>query len=412
MVRESIEATLREERAADGYLFPAYADYCFANVPHTVTALLGSEPTGRPLPPDVLDGASSDPGIVLVVLIDGFGLRPWKRLHTEYPFLASLTERGRVTPLTTVYPSETTAAMTTFHTGVPPAVHGGIGWNIYEPTIEASFEALNFAKKDGTSPAMDFAAVFDAHSIYHGLAEDGVDVRHVTAYPRELGGVETHPFEALTDLPATLAGALESAEPPAYVFTYIGAIDAVAHEAGTRSPAFRETLRTVCSALTDAVDRIDPATAAETLLAVTADHGHVDTDPTANVDLATVPGIEANLATDGDGEPVRFAGNPRNVHLHLAEGSRDRVRTAIESAPFEARVFTREEVLTRELFGTPPSTTFERRLPDLVVVPKDRSVWWGGPEPGELEYVGMHGGLNPAEMLVPFAVADLADIGR
>lgn len=408
MLREDVERSLLATHGEDGYLFPAYDDYCFANVTHTVADLLGVE-TGRPLPTDVLGDDRPAVGTVLVVLIDGLGLRQWKRDRTDHDLLRAITDRGRVTPLTTVYPSETTAAMTTCHTGSLPAAHGGIGWNIYEPTTGESFEALNFAKKDGTSPAMDFGDVFDASSIYPTLVAGGIDVHHVTAYPRELRGVTTHGFDGLEGVPSTLAEALTAATEPAYVFTYIGAIDAVAHEHGTASTDHAETLAAVCEALQAAIEGVSEDVARETLLLVTADHGHVDTEPDRNVDLSSVAGITDHLATDEEGRPIRFAGNPRNVHLHLKPGTETEVRAAIDAA-FDAKVIGREEALARELFGTPPSATFSRRLGDLVVVPRSRSVWWADAEPEQLAYVGMHGGLHPDEMLVPLGAVRLPAI--
>lgn len=408
MLRDGIERTLIDEYSEDGYLFPAYGTYCFANVPHTVSSLLGVS-TGHPLPPDVFEGLSTDQGTVLVLLIDGLGLKQWKRDRAHHEFIETVTIQGRVTPLTTVYPSETTAAMTTFHTGRLPAEHGGIGWNIYEPETGESFEALNFAKKDGTSPAMDFGEVFNARSIYHTLAPEGIDVHHVTAYPRDLRGVTSHGFEGLDELAGTLSETLRAADPPAYVFAYIGAIDAVSHDHGTESVQYQETLSRVFGSVEAAIGRLDSETAARTLLLVTADHGHVDTEPERNLNLGDIDGLEPRLASDGTGDPIRYAGNPRNVHLHLQPGTADEVRAMLQSA-FDARVFEREDVIERELFGAPPSETFRRRVGDLVVVPRDRSVWWGDDEPEELAYVGMHGGLHPDEMLVPFGVAPLVDV--
>jgi hypothetical protein len=67
-------------------------------------------------------------------------------------------------------------------------------------------------------------------------------------------------------------------------------------------------------------------------------------------------------------------------------------------------ILTRQEVLDRELFGDrDPAERFERRCGDLVVTHRNRSVWFGDLEAHELGYIGMHGGLHPSEMLVPFA---------
>ncbi len=142
---------------------------------------------------------------------------------------------------------------------------------------------------------------------------------------------------------------------------------------------------------------------------VTADHGHVDTDPERNVDLTDFDALEDGLERDPDGEPIRYAGSPRNVHLHLRDGTVERVREELTDR-LDARVFRRETVLEGDLFGDcAPSETFRRRLGDLVVSHRELGVWYGGAyEPDELDLVGMHGGLHPDEMLVPFAACRLS----
>ena len=108
------------------------------------------------------------------------------------------------------------------------------------------------------------------------------------------------------------------------------------------------------------------------------------------------------LRTGGDGDPIPPVGGPRNVQLHVRDGEREAVRELL-AGEFEALLLSREEALDRGLFGPgEPGARFRRRLGDLVVVPRDRSVWH---DDAALRYVGMHGGLHPDEMLVPFAAA-------
>ncbi len=137
---------------------------------------------------------------------------------------------------------------------------------------------------------------------------------------------------------------------------------------------------------------------------VTADHGHVDTDAARSVDLESFETVLDSLERHATGEPVRYAGSPRNVHLHLQGGTavRETVRSELADA-LEARVFTADEVRERSLFGDgEESAVFRRRVGDLVVCHRDQSVWYGS-DPAKFELIGMHGGLHPDEQFVPFA---------
>jgi len=412
MLRESVERRLRDDHAEDGSLFPAYEDYCFANVPHTVASLLGAD-TGRTLPDDALDGVETgDVDTVVVALVDGFGLDGWKRTRDDHEFLRRVTERGVVTPLTSIYPSETAAAITTFHTGRLPAEHGVVGWNVYEPTVDEAFEALPFRTKSGGEPAgLSRDDVANAEPLYPDLAAEGVESTLVDPHAAEQPGARERPYERLDEVGTVLRDAVETADDPAYVFAYVPHVDHAAHAEGTDSATYDETVGAVFDQLEAALgDGIDGATAENTLLVVTADHGHVDTDPARNVDLSAVDGVVDSLRQHADGSPVRFSGSPRNVHLQLPPDRVDGVRDDLV-ARGDARAFTREEALDRDLFGdVEPSATFRRRCGDLVLTHRDLGTWWGDAEPEELDLVGMHGGLHPHEMLVPFAAVRLSEL--
>lgn len=404
-MRDALERRLRTRLLEDGYLFPDYDGYCFANVPDTVRSLLGAG-ARRPLPADVLGDAGGAYDRVLVLLVDGFGLESWKR-HDGHPLLERFEAGGTVSPLTSVYPSETAAALTTFHTGRLPAEHGVVGWNVYEPTLDAAFEAFTVRPKGGAAATdLDPADVYDGEALYPALRAGGIDCRHVVPFEETYDGAvaHTYEYEDATDAPRALSAAFEATTDPAYLFVYLPHVDHTAHERGTRSAAHRETVATVLDALERGLSAL--ADGGRTLVVLTADHGHVDTDPARNVDLERFESVAANLKRHGCGDPVRFSGSPRNVHLHLRDGAVESVRDDLASA-LDARVYRREEALERSLFGDrAASDAFRRRAGDLIVTHRELSVWYGS-EGDSLELVGMHGGLHPAEMLVPFAVAPL-----
>lgn len=411
-MRSALERRLRDRLTEDGYLFPDYGGYCFARIPDTVRSVLPVDARDArppdPLPDEALDGFAETYDRVLVILVDGFGIDAWKR-HADDPFLERFADAGRVTPLTTIYPSETAAAITTFHTGRLPAEHGVIGWNVYEPSIDAAFQAFDVRPKGGREPIdVEPPGVIDGDPIYPALDEAGVDCRHVVPFEETYAGATAHTYELeeLDEFGRRLDSAFDAGDGPAYLFAYLPHVDHAAHAHGTASTAYRGAVRAVFDAIESAIDAIDAKSAGETLVVLTADHGHVDTDPDRNVDLEEREAVMANLERHADGEPVRFAGSPRNVHLHLREGTIENVRERL-LAELDARVFTRDEVLDRGLFGhREPSGTFRRRLGDLVLTHRDLGTWYGA-EAGELELVGMHGGLHADEMLVPFAAAEL-----
>ncbi|MDB9248560.1 alkaline phosphatase family protein [Halorubrum ezzemoulense] len=404
MFRDDIERVLRDRQQRDGYLFPAYEDYCFGNVPDTVRSVLDAGGR-RALPSDVFDGVETDVDTVVLLLVDGFGLDGWKRHRPRCDLLDRLTEAGTVTPLTSVYPSETAAAITTLETGRLPCEHGCVGWNVYDPRLDTAFLPLGGDVKSGAAAErVPEGSVVGCESLYARMRDAGVDCHRLQ--PFDAGGedVTQHVYDGLGSFGERLSAAVAASGDPGYVYAYVPHVDHVSHAEGTDGRAYGETVATVCEQVTAALRRVDRRTAERTLLLVTADHGHVNTDPDANLDLSANEAVTGNLRRHADGTPVKMSGSPRNVHLHLRPGTVPDARRALSD--HDARTFTRREAIDRDLFGDRPvSDRFRRRCGDLIVTHRDSGVWFGDVEPEKLSYVGMHGGLNPAEMLVPFAAA-------
>lgn len=403
----------------DGYVFPDYEGYCFANVPDTVADALGVD-TGRRLPEGVLP--TGDFSTVLVVLVDGLGLDQFRTRRESVPLLDSLASAGRETPLTSVYPSETAAAITSVHTGATPAEHGVLGWNLRLRDHDLTCESLPFLARDGsdlgeaTDGEVTGEDLFDAETVYSKLADAGVH-SHLIQHNRiadgpyseaVTAGATVHGVDSLADLAVTAREQVEAADEPTYVYAYWSDVDGVSHATGTDSDRYRAELETTCATIERELARIDPEAAEDTLVVLTADHGHFNADPAEAVDLEGVPEVWSARDRHLGGESVLPTGSPRNLHLHLRDGaSVQRAREMLVEAPFDARVLTGTEALEAGLFGPgEPSDLLRERVGDLVVVPRDRNVWFAG-EQRKLEFVGTHGGQSPEEMYVPFLAADL-----
>ncbi|MFC7046259.1 alkaline phosphatase family protein [Halobacteriaceae archaeon GCM10025711] len=418
MRRDRVEAELLDAHAEDGAVFPAYDDYCFANVPDTVAAVLGAA-ADRPLPGDVFEGVPTDVDNVVVVLVDGFGWEHWKRDQGDHRFLADLAAAGTVTPLTTIYPSETAAAITTMHTGRQPVEHGVLGWYQYYPDLDAVLRPLPFTTLDGTLAEEAFGdradpdLLVDADSIYQRLAADGV--APTVVQPAEtVGGAYTNqvttgatvtPYADVAEMAVLVRETLAAGSGPSYVYAYVPNVDTAAHRNGTGSAAYRAQLSAVTESLRRELAALDDETAANTLLVVTADHGHVDTRD--SVDLREHDDLWTHLRRDGDGDPIPPLGSSRNAQFLVRDGHVDVLDASLHDA-FDLRTFDRDAVRNRSLFGDrAPSARFEAHLPDLVAVHRDRGLCFTD---RSLGHVGRHGGLTREEMLVPFAAATLADL--
>jgi arylsulfatase A-like enzyme len=434
-------------RVADGYAWPAYDRYSLDRVPGTAARALGVD-LDRSLPTETVP--AGDYQNVVVLLLDGYG---WDRFQAgERPALLDrLTAAGETTPITSVYPTETAAAITSLNTGRTPAEHGLLGWNLRLPSVDRTVQTLPFLTRpaddarvaaaadgdnstDPTAPsvpaetapaelasvtdgAVDGTDLFDGRSVYERLGEAGVE-SHAIQPSRIVGGpygevatagAQRHGVDSVAAFALSIRRRLAAATEPTYVYAYWPNVDSAAHDAGTRSDDYAAELAAVCAAVERELDRLDDATAAETLLVATADHGHRQSEPSAAVDLSAIPAVWENLARHDDGRPVLPTGGPRNLHLHVQPGRVETVRAALAAAPFDARILDDQTAIDDGLFGTGDvSPKLRERVGDLVVVPESVGVWFGD-EQRKLDFVGQHGGQHPEETHVPFVATPLAE---
>lgn len=407
VLRAALVDSLRGATLAPGFVRPDWAGYCFANIPNTVCSLLG-EDARRPLPAGVFDGVGTDVEHVVVAFVDGFGWGHFRRARADHPFLDRLARRATVTPLTSLYPSETAAAVSTFHTATQPCEHGVLGWNAYVEALGGYLHTLPFTDREGRSlaEAADPAALIDERPVYDRLSADSVIVAPAglndSAYSGQATtGARGVGYRTVARGACRVRERLAAAERPTYCQFYVPSVDESAHRAGVAHPETDAQLAAVCAALErELVDGLDPAVAERTLLIVTADHGEVDAETT--VDLGTLA-LDPYLRRDAGGDPIPAVGGPRNLQFYAREGREEALIEALREglAPLDPLVLRREELLGEDLFGDrEPSDRFLRRCPDVLAVPDEGFAWY---DDGHLSQVGMHGGLHPDEMLVPFA---------
>ena len=389
---------------------PAYGGGCFADIPATVERLLPGSRAGG-LDAGVLGELDRRWDRVVLVVVDGFG---WSaaEAHAEHPFLRRVVADGVLAQITSQFPSTTSAHMTTLHTGVPVGESGIYEWFQYEPGLDRLIAPLLFSyagddqRETLRGSGLDPAALYPQETVYERLAVAGIAsqaVQHAaisdTTFTRAMvRGAAVRPFTAGNGWVAETAAAGRG-----YTVAYVDDVDAVGHEHGPGSDAHAAAAAGVLDGLASLAELL--STGGETLLLVTADHGQVWVHPATTVYVnERLPELARHLRGGDDGRPLAPVGSARDLFLHVLPGHLDDVEWLLEDLLGDtAEVRLTTELMEDGVFGDvgPP---LQERIGDVVVLPRPgESVWWREAGRFDMRFRGHHGGLSPAEMLIPLA---------
>lgn len=399
--------TEMDERSGIGWreewVFPDYGGLCFSEIPQAIPSLF-DEPNGAAH--RLLGPLAARYDRVILLFIDGFGRRFFRRYAEQYPFLRRFLEEGVVTALTSQFPSTTAAHVTNIHTGETPGESGVYEWFVYDPALGATVAPLPFAYPGGTprelAGTLDAGALFPGRTLYHRLAAAGVTANlfqhdSIAAGPATeclTAGAAMYPFKrfaaGLNDLVVAAHGA-----GPAYLYLYLGDIDSAAHHQGIHSPRFEREVAACFKALERVLHR-GLADARRTLLLLTADHGQ--TEITGRIALdREVPSLTERMLPTARGRP-RISANLRDAVLHVREEHLDAVECDLHRAlEGRASVFRIEDLADAGVFGPIISERFRARIGNLMVIPHGPDQVWLE-SLGFKDFKGLHGGPTADEM--------------
>ncbi|HEY6282523.1 MAG TPA: alkaline phosphatase family protein [Nitrososphaerales archaeon] len=410
-----------------GSLVPDYRRYCLSNVPNTIFSVFGLDDGGRSLPGDAL-GSTETSGTenVVLLLLDGLGYREWRK-HKEDGFIGTLSKKGHVRPISTVFPSTTAAALTTISTGLTPQEHGLPEWYVYMKEIGEVIVTLPFALPGGQGRdtlvgAMDPRALFDGPTIFDRLKAAGVRSTSLTnralartAYSEVARhGSRVEPHISASDLSVNLRRLVEGAKGKNLFYVYWSFIDTIEHSYGPNTDVASLEASLISHALQEGfLSRLGHEAAKRTLVLVTADHGQVNVDPKKTLYLNRFGKLVKALSTNSSGKKIPPWGSARDVFISVDEAHLDETEAYLSrKLKGVASVIRTKDAIKQGLFGiNEPTRKFRRRVGNLMILPQGtNTVWYRYTKGDSLDLRGHHGGLSPDEMTIPLATAKVSSL--
>jgi len=359
---------------------------------------------------------------VVLLLLDAMGYDQIKSEMTAgaLPGLQTAIQNSAnfFMPITSVFPSTTTTALTSAATARTPQEHGVTGTTIYLPELGSRVNLIRFGPAVGSGSYNEkqlnpdtFVAV---PNIYQRLESVGVKCEHINYYAYQNSSISRFttansavkftgyvtPATAFATLREQLSQKPADGSLKSFTYCYVSTLDTVAHYYGPLTPDYQAELAALDFSLQHEVfERLKGRS--DILLCLVADHGQRLIDSQKVAWLHEHPELTRLFAAPAGGEN-------RAVQLYIKAGQLEQARHYIDTHYGEHFLtLTKDEAIEVGLFGLPGQAVAwqaTERLGDLLMLP--RREWIGrqfvtadehGPGPS-----GMHGGLSRAEMLIPF----------
>lgn len=339
---------------------------------------------------------------VVLLVIDGLGDNYLRRHGTGSTLL-----RYRRDHITTVFPSTTAAAISTFMTGLAPQQHAITGWFTYFKELATVWTVMPFRPRFGGAlldhSKLNARDILGLPSLYERLDADCYVIapqRIIRSdYNRAISsGATLVPYADLDQFFARIGQTLQRRGKRKYIYAYWPEFDAACHHHGVGSSEAQAHFRDLDRGFAGVREAFGGA---DTAFIVTADHGFIDATPEHTVMLADHPRLQQMLT-------VPLCGEPRVAYCYVraarARAFEDYVGEYLGEACW---CYRSESLLEQGYFGLhAPHPRLNERIGDYTLVMKDNYIikdYVYGETPFSL--VGVHGGVSDEEMLVPLVVA-------
>lgn len=329
----------------------------------------------------------------VVVLVDGLGHDLLRQRGGHAPFLRRLLPTAHRVPCG--FPSTTATSMGSFGTGLPPGIHGLVGFQVLDPATDRLLNELSW--EEGPDPFR-----WQPNDTVFELAEaSGVSVTRIGPGFFDGSGLTNAAlrggrFAAASSLADRVDAAVDAVRvrPRSLVYLYWGDLDKVGHVHGCQSWQWGDELESIDRSLAALAERVPD----DTLVVVTADHGMVDVPFEDRLDLAHEQELMRGVR--------HLAGEMRSIQLHLEEGEQASVEAVWrEVVGDRSTILTREQAIDEGWFGQVRSEVVPR-IGELIVNadPGFAIVHSELMRPQLLRLLGQHGSTSDAELAVPVVV--------
>lgn len=209
---------------------------------------------------------------VVLIILDGMGEHILKNISPDGFFV-----KHEADCITSVYPSTTTAALTTYYSGKPPYETGWIAWSQYFKEYGRAVDMLSHKESYKGESLKDanvdvFKTIVNYEPVFYQIEKFSPDVKAYEIMPsysdrRAKRSIKADTVEELTENIEMLC----STNDQKFIMAYCDNPDGIMHKYGTDSDEAKEFLIDAENKIEKMCNKLD-----DTIVIISADHGHLN----------------------------------------------------------------------------------------------------------------------------------------
>lgn len=319
-------------------IFPNY-EHCILNTINSILKYYNVDTKYKGLP-ELDEKLKHKYKNIVLILLDGMGEHVLKNISSDGFFV-----NNELTKVTSVCPSTTTAAITTYYSGKPPIETGWIAMSQYFKEYGRALEMLRRVDSYTHEPIKNSSKdVFDLIKyvpIYDQIEEASPDVK---AYEINPGFCDSRSKRNLNaDSIGVMCDYIKSIcynQDQNFIFAYSDKPDTILHKYGCNSNEAKEFVLDAQRHIEKLCEELKES---DTLVIVTADHGHKDIEKVYNI-------VDMDEIQDCIIMPPSL--ESRAVTFWVKEDKKEKFEKYFENnLKDEFLLFTKEEFLKKNFLG-------------------------------------------------------------
>ena len=315
---------------------------------------------------------------VILFLYDGMGTNVYKRELKN-----SFFDEHLIKSISSVGPSTTTASTTSFQTGLAPSEHHWLGWNVYIKEEKEIITLYRNVRKGDDNPYPYNVGM--KYIPYKTIVEEINEKKKYQAY--DFFPFGNNPYEDIPDV-MNKVYELTKQKGKKYIYVYYENPDTFLHIYGSNNKIVQEEIRMLDNETKKLCDKIT-----NSLVIVTADHGHIDVTINYLEDYKDIlDTLKCDISIEG-----------RWVSFMVKRGRKKEFKILFNKYfGNDFLLFTHNEIIKKELFGKGKDSRLESEIGDYVAIAtSDKYI---SSKRDDIIFKSAHAGITKDEMEIPLII--------